>query len=390
MTIGSLLRKLLKFAFSDITSYGGEALESGAAALQRDLGIALVWAAQRLMVAMCTALTFAIQSLEETRKALGAAMQGSEQTAAAGSSADMRTQLREHARRLAGKSLAPSTRNTYERAFRKYQQWLCDDEPGEESLLLYVAYLETEGKAPSTVRVAVSAVRWALQERGMEVPMGQVRKCLAGVRREARGQRPRQVQGIKWEQADEVCALAEKDGSVAGLRNAALIGVMSDALLRVSEASAIDCKDVRFLDDGSGLLLVRRSKTDQAGRGCERYLGPPTVKRIKAWRDAGDINEGPLFRPVHRSGSVRPNALNVRSIRRIVQACAKAAGIEGRVSGHSLRVGSAQSLAANASLVAMQRAADWSSPSMPAYYTREQEACRGAVACLRYGVELSA
>lgn len=117
---------------------------------------------------------------------------------------------------------------------------------------------------------------------------------------------PDRCKGIKWEQADEVCALAEKDGSAAGLRNATLIGVMSDAMLRVSEASAIDCEDIRLLDDGSGRLLVRRSKTDQAGHGCERYLGPPTVKRIKAWRDAGGIDEGPLFRPVHRSGSVLP------------------------------------------------------------------------------------
>jgi len=361
-------------------------LECESAALTRDIGIALIWAVESLMEALCAALLFAFQALEEKGKALGTVMHDSGPVAAA-SLTDTRARLHERAKRLAATSLAPSTRKTYEGAFRKYLQWLGGDDPGEESLLLYVAYLETEGKAPSTVRVAVSAVRWALREQGTEVPMGLVRKCLAGVRREAHGQRPRQVKGIKWEQADEVCALAEKDGSVAGLRNAAIIGVMSDALLRVSEASAIDCEDIRLLDDGSGRLVVRRSKTDQAGHGCERYLGPPTVKRIKAWRDAGGINEGPLFRPVHRSGSVLPKGLGVRSIRRIVQACSKAAGIEGRVSGHSLRVGSAQSLAeANASLVAMQRAAGWSSPSMPAYYTREQEAGRGAVACLRYGV----
>ncbi len=71
-----------------------------------------------------------------------------------------------------------------------------------------------------------------------------------------------------------------------------------------------------------------------------------------------------------------------------MQARSKAAGIHGRVSGHSLRVGSTQSLAErNASLVAMQLAGRWSSPSMPACYAREQEAVRGPVACLRYGVK---
>ena len=55
-----------------------------------------------------------------------------------------------------------------------------------------------------------------------------------------------------------------------------------------------------------------------------------------------------------------------------------------RVSGHSLRVGAAQSLVENgASLVDLQVAGRWKSPSMPAYYVRNQEASRGAVARLR-------
>ena len=75
--------------------------------------------------------------------------------------------------------------------------------------------------------------------------------------------------------------------------------------------------------------------------------------------------------------------LTVRSLRRIIQA--RAAGIEGRVSGHSLQVGSAQSLAARGtSLVEMQRDGGWKSPEMPGLYTRNQTARRGATARLRY------
>ena len=55
------------------------------------------------------------------------------------------------------------------------------------------------------------------------------------------------------------------------------------------------------------------------------------------------------------------------------------------VSGHSLRVGSAQSLAAaGAGLVDLQQAGDWKAPQMPARYARHQFAARGAVAKLRY------
>ena len=64
---------------------------------------------------------------------------------------------------------------------------------------------------------------------------------------------------------------------------------------------------------------------------------------------------------------------------------AAAAGVAGRVSGHSLRVGSAQSLvAAGAGLVELQEAGDWQTPTMPAHYARHQLAARGAVAKLRY------
>ena len=65
---------------------------------------------------------------------------------------------------------------------------------------------------------------------------------------------------------------------------------------------------------------------------------------------------------------------------------AGAADLEGRFSGHSLRVGGAQSLAsAGASVVEMQTAGRWQSPSMPGRYARGELAARGAVARLRYG-----
>ena len=60
--------------------------------------------------------------------------------------------------------------------------------------------------------------------------------------------------------------------------------------------------------------------------------------------------------------------------------------VKGRVSGHSLRVGGAQSLAAGgASIVEMQTAGRWQSPAMPGHYSRGQLTARGAVARVRYG-----
>ena len=107
------------------------------------------------------------------------------------------------------------------------------------------------------------------------------------------------------------------------------------------------------------------------------FLGKPTTERIQAWL----LNS-------RLAGGVQGRRLTDRSIRVIIRQRARAAGVEGRVSGHSLRVGSAQSLAnAGASLVEMQVAGRWRSPAMLGRYAQGQLAKQGAVARLRYGDE---
>ena len=125
---------------------------------------------------------------------------------------------------------------------------------------------------------------------------------------------------------------------VGGLRDAALIAVASDTLLRVSEVAALEVADIDFT---SSTVTVRRSKTDQEGEGAVLCLGKPTLRRVRNWLDASDLEGGPLFRPVRVGGAVGDRAVSARSVREVIKARAVAAGVEGRVSGHSLRVDSA-------------------------------------------------
>ena len=93
-----------------------------------------------------------------------------------------------------------------------------------------------------------------------------------------------------------------------------------------------------------------------------------------------------MFRRIRRGDHVTSERLTTVSARRIIQARAKAASVEGFISGHSLRVGSAVSLAqAGASVVDMQNAGRWKSPQMPAHYAKAELAERGAVAQFFYG-----
>ena len=119
-----------------------------------------------------------------------------------------------------------------------------------------------------------------------------------------------------------------------------------------------------------------------------RFLGAPTVAAVRRYLEAAGITDGPLFRRIRKGGRVTADALGADSIRAIVRKRAAAVdGITGRMGGHSLRVGSARELAADgASLVELQQAGGWRSPTTPAVYVRRESATRGPVARRRYGV----
>ena len=102
----------------------------------------------------------------------------------------------------------------------------------------------------------------------------------AGFRREARGRGAGRWPGVRWEQADRAAELAEQSESLKGLRDAAILAVANDALLRVCEVEALDVSDV---DLEAQTVLIRHSKTDPEGRGAVQYLGRPTVARVSAW-----------------------------------------------------------------------------------------------------------
>ena len=300
------------------------------------------------------------------------------------------TQLSQGTEETARKSLAPGTLALYRGIAGKLDQWL-QARGWEASDIAIAEYLDHEhqrGIAPGTVALIPAAAKYAAKMSGHPNPIGpQCARVLAGIKREGRGRGNGQVRGLSWSEAERVaaCALVGEPGP-RDYRDAALVMLMSDCLLRVGEAVAVQVDNIDTMTDGSGRLTVHRSKTDQTGKGVVLYLGPPTMRALRDWQAAGGVDNGPLFRRVRRGGNVQDAALTSTAARGIIQARAREAGIAGRVSGHSARVGAAQSLAAaGAGLVEMQAAGRWESPSMPAHYARGQLASRGAVAKLRHG-----
>ena len=283
-------------------------------------------------------------------------------------------------------SIAPSTVETYRVAMQHLEIWLDGHSLSDNRLADYITALYQDGKSPSTISKIVAAVKWTVKNHGVgakDLSFEITEKALAGIRRKGKDRGRGQVDGITWEEVERICALAEAEGAVAGLRDSALIRLMSDCLLRISEAVAVDVADV------DSVLTVHQSKTNPGTTGIPDvtlYIGAPTQEAIKRYCKAAGITEGPLFRWVRRGDNIADTRLTIDGVRKIIQRRARAAGVEGKISGHSLRIGSAVSLAqAGASVVNMQVAGRWKSPQMPAHYARAESAARGGIARFKYG-----
>ena len=150
----------------------------------------------------------------------------------------------------------------------------------------------------------------------------------------------------------------------------ALLATLRDGLLRRSEAAALTWGDVEFRDNGSALLQLRRSKTDQEAEGVVLYIGTEASQALQSIRPAQELPDPTTL----------VFGMTTRHIGNRVRAAAKAAGLGEGYTGHSGRVGMAQELAASGvELPALMTAGRWKSSRMPARYTERQAADRGAV-----------
>ena len=291
-------------------------------------------------------------------------------------------QIPEETESLIKASMAENTRKAYQRALQSLTAWLAGRTLSDALLANYITTLHEDGKSPATIGQLVAAVKWQLKHQSQETlnfPITQA--TLAGIRREGRDRGRGQVDGLIWQDVERVCIYAETEGTLAGLRDAAMIRLMSDCLLRISEVVAVNVGDFK-----ANTLTVHASKSDQEGTGESLYVCDATRNVLTQYRETAGISRGALFRHIRRGGHIQPTRLHPHSARRIIKKRAADAGVEGFISGHSLRVGSAVSLAqAGATVVDMQVAGRWKSSQMPAHYAKAELAERGAIARFKDG-----
>ena len=198
-----------------------------------------------------------------------------------------------------------------------------------------------------------------------------------------RGAAPRRVRALR---EHHILDMLEQCGdSLIGLRNAAVIALGFSAALRRSEICALTIDDIQIMppskagDTRKMLVHVRKSKTDQSGRGQRiavpegRLIKP--IKRLEDWLRAAGITRGYVFQTMTRGGGLRGRPLHHSDIPRLLKHYAGAIGLDpGEVAGHSLRAGFVTSAAVHhARLDKIMEITRHSNPEMVMRYIRDEE-----------------
>jgi len=247
-------------------------------------------------------------------------------------------------------SKADATVRAYTSDARVFQEWCArfGFRPLPTSPEAVAAFLVSEaedGRAASTLGRRLAAIRYAHKLAGAADPTDDegVRAAMKGARRKV-GVAPTQ----KAAATAEILAamLMRTPDTLTGKRDRALLALGFAGAFRRSELVALDVADL--VEDPEGLRVrVRRSKTDQEGRGLEkaiphgRFIRP--VALVREWLDAAGITDGSVFRPVSRSGNVRQGEgvrLTTQAVADIIKRYCTAASLDASTFGaHSLRAG---------------------------------------------------
>ncbi|RYH69162.1 MAG: site-specific integrase [Alcaligenaceae bacterium] len=200
----------------------------------------------------------------------------------------------------------------------------------------------------ATLKRRLCAIHVEHIDRGLQSPVRavQVTRALQGICR-TYGTAQRQVKAIvKDDLLQLLAAVGERTTPLATARDRALLLVGFAGAFRRSELVALTVADVTSGRHGLE-LRIRRSKTDQTGKG--RIVFIPVAKgsecpaaALREWLEASGIKHGAIFRSVSRSGAIGALALTPQSVALIVKsAMRRSLGGEAaaHVAGHSLRAG---------------------------------------------------
>ncbi len=238
---------------------------------------------------------------------------------------------------------APTTRRTYLSSLRLYDRFCTETglNPSEvRSVMAFCEHLAAQGRKIATIERHVAAIRlrYGIADERLRLYLRGLRRTLGSAQSKKAPLTPTHLSLIRW------------DSGRKGLRDKALILVGFFGALRRSELVGLNIEDVEFTPEGA-ILTIRKSKTDQEGRG--RAVAIPYAKRadlcpvraLQAYIKALGRTQGPLFVSMHKSQYTQKR-LSAYAVALIVKDYADRLGLDPNLfGGHSLRAGFATTAA---------------------------------------------
>ena len=220
------------------------------------------------------------------------------------------------------------TRNAYRRDLADFDAFLgkAIEEASRLDVEAWISTLRDAGMAPATVNRKVSAVRSYLR---LLLDEGIIARNPANNARTPTVSSESTTPGLSKEEARTLVEAC--DDSTVGRRDRALLALLLFQALRVSEAIGASVED---LGDDSGYPVLRVN--GKGGKVVRVPLAPTTVVALRTWLSVAELEDGAILRSVKKGGRV-DGALSRSGAFRRIRFLAKRAGIEKKISPHSLR-----------------------------------------------------
>jgi site-specific recombinase XerD len=280
------------------------------------------------------------------------------------------------------KSLSYSTRKFYTIDLRIFHAW-CNSmkinplPASTVDIARFLAHEAARGIKPSTLIRRCAAIKMAHEAIGYQSPTQHeyVKSVLRGIKRE-KGASQNKKAPATAERMESMIAHCQTN--IIGIRDKALLLLGFSGAFRRSELVALQVNDIVRTPEGIK-VLIRRSKTDQEGKGHVIAILNGNKFRVvdvlNTWLQAAKITEGYIFRSIRKNGEVQKGKLSCRSVADIVKRYAKKAGLTvDDYSGHSLRSGFITSGAqAGADLFKLMEVSRHKKPETVLGYVRESK-----------------
>jgi site-specific recombinase XerD len=242
---------------------------------------------------------------------------------------------------------AAATRHAYDCDWRDFSAWCTEVGRGSlpataDTVRLYLVDQLQTWKL-STVERRLAAICSMHRDSGHEPPHDRDTRELLKAARRAHGAPPASKAALSVDHLKQIIKTMPK--GVVGTRDKAVLLMGFASGLRRSELVRLNVEDVEISPKGM-LVTVRKSKTDQEGKG--RQMGIPPAKNkalcpvaaVMQWLWLSGKGKGPLLCSLGPMCEITNNRLSAKGVAAIVKHHVERIGLDAaRYAAHSLRAG---------------------------------------------------